>query len=299
MTHLEVDNTLLSTLDDKVVVLTGGATGIGKAAVEQFASYGAKVVFGDVNDKLSEELTSRLGSAVSYVHCDASSYHDQLALFAKAEQLHGRVDVVVANAGVVVTENMFGPGSDWSQEPNMNEVEINLKGVMYTTRIGLAYLRKVGGGDIVLTSSIAGFKESGGLASYTASKHGVVGIIRGLNLTAIRENIRVNVVCPWMTKSPMADWFADDWCGLGLPSNEAADVATAILICATANRGQSGQTHKNAVFPFAGKIVWVGGGRSYEIEDRLQGLESQWLGEDNSEVLKKGQEFLAKRGGYY
>lgn len=203
MTHLEVSNDLLSSLKDKVVVITGGATGIGKAAVTMFSSHGAKVVFGDVNDVQSEKLVSQLGDSVHYKHCNAASYADQLGLFAESQRLHGRVDIVVGNAGVVTVQDMFGPESDWTQEPDMKEIEVNLKGAMYTTRIGLAYLRKAGGGDLVLTSSIAGFKESGRLASYTASKHGVVGIIRGLNLGVIRENIRVNVVCPWMTSK----WF--------------------------------------------------------------------------------------------
>ncbi|KAI1608320.1 putative 15-hydroxyprostaglandin dehydrogenase [Exophiala viscosa] len=298
MTHLRVNKDLFSTLKDKVVVITGGATGIGKAAVTQFALHGAKVVFGDVNEQLSEELVSELGPNVTFKKCNAASYDDQLALFAQSDKLHGRVDIVVANAGVVTVEDMFGPKSDWSRKPDMKEIEVNLEGVMYTTRIGLAYLRKTGGGDVVLTSSIAGFKESGGLASYTASKHGVIGIIRGLNLTAIREGIRVNAVCPWMTKTPMAKWFQESWINQGLPSNEPEDVADAILICATANRGKEGQSHEGAALPFAGKIIWVGGGESYEIEDRIQALESQWLGEENSRVLVKGQEFLAKNGGY-
>ena len=96
----------------------------------------------------------------------------------------------------------------------------------------------------------------------------------------------------------MAKWFQDSWINQGLPSNEAEDVADAILICATANRGTEGQSHEGTVLPFAGKIIWVGGGGSYEIEDRIQALESQWLGEENSSVLVKGQEFLAKNGGY-
>lgn len=205
MTHLEVNPQLLATLNGKVVVITGGATGIGKAAVTQFASHGAKVIFGDVDDQLSNELVGQLGAKVSYQRCDAASYAHQLALFAKCEQLHGRVDVVVANAGVVALEDMFGPNADLTDEPDLKEIEVNLKGCMYTTRIGMAYLRKCGGGDIVLVSSIAGFKESGGLASYTASKHGVIGIVRGLDLTAIRENIRVNAVCPWMTSKLYMD----------------------------------------------------------------------------------------------
>lgn len=81
----------------------------------------------------------------------------------------------------------------------MMEVDINLKGAIYTARIGMHYLRKIGGGDLVLVSSIAGFKECGGLAPYTASKHGVLGLMRGLHIVAIEENIRINVICPWMT----------------------------------------------------------------------------------------------------
>ncbi|KAL5356640.1 hypothetical protein BJX96DRAFT_143137 [Aspergillus floccosus] len=81
----------------------------------------------------------------------------------------------------------------------MKEIDVNLKGALYSTRIGLHYLRQRGGGDVVLVSSISGFKECVGLATYTASKHGVVGVVRGLHLQSIPENIRINVICPWMT----------------------------------------------------------------------------------------------------
>lgn len=89
----------------------------------------------------------------------------------------------------------------------------------------------------------------------------------------------------------MVTGIEQGWYNLGLPSNEAEDVANAILICATANRSES-KRHEGAVLPFSGKIVWVGGGKSYEIEDRIQALEPEWLGRENSEVLKKGQEYL-------
>jgi len=82
------------------------------------------------------------------------------------------------------------------------------------------------------------------------------------------------------------------WHELNLPENEPEDVARSIIICATANRGEGKQTHGGAKLPFAGKIVWVGGGESYEIEDNLQALEPQWLGKENSAVLAKGQEYL-------
>jgi NAD(P)-dependent dehydrogenase (short-subunit alcohol dehydrogenase family) len=202
MTHLQLNPTLLASLQDKVVVLTGGATGIGRATIEKFIAHGAKVAFGDLNDSAAQALVSKAGKDNAlYAHCDASSYADQLSLFAAAEARFGRVDIAVGNAGIVIPPNPYAADSDVTQEPPMGEVEVNLKGAIYTSRIAAHYLRKYGGGDVVLTSSIAGFKESNGLPIYTASKHGVVGIVRGANLDLIRENIRINVVCPWMTSA--------------------------------------------------------------------------------------------------
>lgn len=83
------------------------------------------------------------------------------------------------------------------------------------------------------------------------------------------------------------------WYERGLPVNEPEDVGRAILICATANRGSGGSTHGGVRLPFAGKMVYVAGGESYEIEDAMQRLEPQWLGEENSRVLALGQEYLA------
>jgi len=182
---------------------------------------------------------------------------------------------------------------------------VNLKGALFTARLGLGFLRKngKGGGDIVLVSSIAGWKECTGLVAYTASKHGVVGIMRGLHLSAREEGVRVNVVSPWMTKTGMVRGIEKGWAELDLPANEPSDVARAIALCATANRGTThggpegkGERHPGAAMPFAGKMVWVSGGESFEIEDGIQRLEPQWLGEENSRVLKKGQDFLMEEG---
>ena len=151
---------------------------------------------GDVNDKAGKDLENELGSSVIYRHCDTSVYADQLALFAAAEETFGRIDIVCANAGVSAHVDPFLPESDWTVEPPMIEIDVNLKGPIFTARIGQAYLRKHGGGDIVLTSSIAGFKESPGIVIYTASKHGVIGLSRSLHAAASKENININVVCP-------------------------------------------------------------------------------------------------------
>lgn len=160
---------------------------------------GAHVVFGDIVEQASRELEAELNPNAQFVKCDSSNYSDQLNLFKTAFDKYGRVDIVVANAGISIPQDPFDANSDVTQEPSMKEIDINLVGDIFTARIGMHYLRRSGGGDLVLVSSIAGWKECGGLVTYTASKHGVVGIMRGLHLTATPENIRVNVICPWMT----------------------------------------------------------------------------------------------------
>ncbi|KAL4912896.1 hypothetical protein BDW62DRAFT_9384 [Aspergillus aurantiobrunneus] len=296
MAHLVLDPTLLSSLRDKVVVLTGGATGIGRSAVTLFHNHGAKVVFGDIAEEPAHSLVSSLGHKnIHFVHCNTTSYASQLNLFRTAFDLHGRIDTVVAVAGVANPKSIFDPAADITQEPSMLEIEVNTIGSLFTARIAMHYLRQSGnGGDIVLMSSIIGFKETEDLVPYTTSKHGVVGIMRGLHLQAAKEGIHVNVVCPWVTRTRLIVGIEKGWMENGFPINEAEDVARTILFCATANRGSNGATHTGAKLPFSGKIVYVSGGEGYEIEDAQKALEPQWLGEENSKILARGQEYLAR-----
>ncbi|CAI6331485.1 unnamed protein product [Periconia digitata] len=300
MVHVQFEPALLGTLRDKVVVLTGGATGIGRAAVLQFAEAGSKIVYGDIhNPPLPTTLPESTLKNIHYKHCDTTSYESVLSLFSHAAATLGAIDIVVANAGVANHKDVFAADADITVAPSMREVDVNLTGVIYTARIGLHYLRKngKGGGDVVLVSSIAGFKESGGLGIYSASKHGVLGLMRGLHGDAINDGIRINVICPWMTKTAMVKGIEDGWAKLGLPENTPEDVARSFLLCASATRGvDAGETHPGARLPFAGKILWIAGGEAYEIEDGIQELEPKWLGEENSRVLKMGQEFLASGG---
>jgi len=280
---------------------------------------GCKVFFGDISDELARDVESKLGPNVRFLHCDTSSYSDQLSLFAAAESIFGGIDIVVANAGMANHKDIFDSNSDITVEPSMKEVAVNLTGAIFTARIGMHYLRKSksNGGDLILVSSIAGFKECGGLATYTASKHGVLGLMRGLHTTAFPEGIHINVICPWMTskcaksyartsisshslipitETRLVKGIEDGWRERGLPENEPEDVGRSIVLCATANRGQEGKTHPGAKMPFAGKILWIAGGEAYEIEDAIQDLEPQWLGEENSKVLARGQEYLSSMG---
>ncbi|OJJ54507.1 hypothetical protein ASPSYDRAFT_159940 [Aspergillus sydowii CBS 593.65] len=296
MAHLVLDPALLSSLSDKVVVLTGGATGIGRSAVTFFHQNGAKVVFGDIAHDSAQEVISSLGKEnIHFVPCDTTSYASQLNLFRTAHSLYGRIDIVAAIAGVANPKSIFDPDSDINEEPTMLEINVNTIGSLFTARIGMHYLRQnKDGGDLVLMSSIIGFKETQDLVPYTTSKHGVVGIMRGLHLQAQKEGIRVNVVCPWVTRTRMIVGMQKGWIENGFPLNESEDVARQIVICATANRGTNGATHTGAKLPFSGKMIYVSGGEGYEIEDEHKALEPQWLGEENSRVLALGQEFMAR-----
>jgi NAD(P)-dependent dehydrogenase (short-subunit alcohol dehydrogenase family) len=149
-------------------------------------------------------LEKELGSERAvFIHCDTTSYASQLTLFKTAIQKWGRIDIAVANAGISLPADPFSADADIEKEFSTAEIDVNLKGPLITSRIGLHFLRKNGreGGDLILVSSIAGWKECTGLVAYTASKHGVLGIMRGLHLSAVKEGVRINVICPWMTSA--------------------------------------------------------------------------------------------------
>ncbi|KAK5045630.1 hypothetical protein LTR84_008999 [Exophiala bonariae] len=291
MSLLTLDQSQLGGIQNKVVVITGGGDGIGLATALSFLASGARVVVGDLRLESIAAQGSKFGDSLRYLRCNVVNYQDQLDLFRTAKDNFGRIDVAIANAGtgklpddVVLVENI-------NEEPPLPEVDVNLRGALFTARIAMHYMRQNGGGDLIMTSSVGGFKETIGLTTYVASKHGVIGIMRGLRLTSINDNIRVNVVCPWMTFTSMTKGIAPAWKGSGLPYNVAQDVANAMLYAVMANV-KSSPSDTGSRGQFHGKVIFVGGGKSYEIEDRLQTLEPHWLGEANSRILEKGQAFL-------
>lgn len=124
---------------------------------------------------------------------------------------------------------------------------------------------------------------------------------RGNERLKLMRRYDENLADELITETAMVAGIENGWRELQLPENEPEDVAKSILICATANRSTpSSQTnptnHSGVKLPFSGKIVFVAGGKSYEIEDRLNELEPEWLGRENSRVLEKGQEFLMREG---
>lgn len=134
--------------------------------------------------------------------------------------------------------------------------------------------------SITLVSSIAGFKESPGLFAYSASKHGVMGLMRSLRgYLPSTFNVRINVVCPWATDTEMLGGVRDLWRQNSLPMNSPGDVARIILQCA-------------ADESIHGKAVYVADGQGFDIEEGLDATEPIWLGKKQAEELARGQEVL-------
>ncbi|EXJ87219.1 hypothetical protein A1O3_04178 [Capronia epimyces CBS 606.96] len=202
----------LNGLAGKSVLVTGGASGLGKAYSEAFAKAGAYVTVVDLNESLGNETVAQLKGSGQFVKCDVTNWDQQVSAFEAAVQNspHKSLDIVIANAGIVGQDDMFtledptGP----PQKPNLKTMEINLTGVLYTTKLAIHYFRRQpveAGRDrcLILKSSLAGYVDLPGSIQYNSSKFGVRGLMRSLRRTSWKENIRVNLVAPWYIRTPI------------------------------------------------------------------------------------------------
>ncbi|GAB7334312.1 hypothetical protein MBLNU13_g06339t2 [Cladosporium sp. NU13] len=239
-----------SSLSGKVVVLTGGAIGIGVVLVRLLHDAGAHVFFGDILDEPAQALERELQSSaatVKFIHCDVTSYADNLALFDAAYHAFGRVDHAISNAGLGEQGNLVSPEltlESVRKEPkkSVDVVDVNLKGPLYFARLASVYLRQPAKGEeadtgpmdksLTFTSSVAAFREDPGLYVYVASKHGVMGLMRVLRSTLIQSKpyaIRTNTVCPWMTRTRLTQGVEHHWDAAGLPGNMPEDIAKILM----------------------------------------------------------------------
>ena len=188
---------------DKAALVTGGASGIGRAAALSFAHGGARVVVADVDEaggKETAHLITGEGAAAVFVKADVRRASDVEAMVAVAVQTFGRLDIAFNNAGVL------GSGAamiDFTEDDWDDVMGINLKGVWLCMKHEIPAMIQAGGGAIVNTSSIAGLVGSQHSPAYAASKHGVVGLTKTAALQYAPHGIRVNCVCPAAVYSPM------------------------------------------------------------------------------------------------
>ncbi|MCH7697954.1 MAG: SDR family oxidoreductase [Chloroflexi bacterium] len=177
-------------LNDKVALITGGGSGIGRAMAHTFADEGAKVVIAELDEASGQKVADEIGDNAAYVHCDTSSEEDVQASLAMAEKRFGGLNVVVNNAGV--------SQKDWD-----TTIAVNLSGVYYGCKYGAEKLAASGGGSVINLSSILGLVGIGAEDAYVAAKHGVVGLTKNFAIAFGQRGVRINCINPGWIETPM------------------------------------------------------------------------------------------------
>jgi NAD(P)-dependent dehydrogenase (short-subunit alcohol dehydrogenase family) len=211
-------------LRDKVALITGGASGIGRATALALAEQGAVVVVADVNEDDGRAVADQVGG--HFVAVDVSDLESNEAMVKAAVDFAGGVDHFFLNAGVASGTNL---GDDFSLEAYRRAMGVNLDGVVFGVQAALPVLRQRGGGSIVATASLAGLTGMPMDSIYTANKHAVVGLVRALGPALAGEGIRVNAVCPGFTRSALTAGLEEGIAQYKVPIMDATDISEVVV----------------------------------------------------------------------
>ncbi len=193
------------TFKDQVVLITGGCSGIGRAAAFKFAQEGAKVFLADLSEKAGDDLVEELeksGAEVAFARIDVTDAEDVERMIAECLQRFGGIHVLVNSAGIL------GPRARTERYP-MEEfkkvLEVNVIGLFNCMQAVLPHFLSKKSGNIVNLASVAGLNGFAGHIGYSASKHAVVGMTRSAAVEYAKHGIRINAVCPSFTLTPMLE----------------------------------------------------------------------------------------------
>ncbi len=190
----------------KVVLITGASSGIGLATARELAKRGARLVLGSRNEDTARKAIAELGDAqVAFRATDVAIQASSQALVALALERFGRLDAAVNNAALEAR----GRIEDFDSADYARVFDTNVRGMFFAMKAQIAAMKRTGGGSIVNLSSTGGSRGMAGMAIYVASKHAVEGLSRAAALELAAEHIRVNVVAPGPTQTPMLDRVTD------------------------------------------------------------------------------------------
>ncbi|MEY4936964.1 MAG: hypothetical protein RIS64_3323 [Bacteroidota bacterium] len=194
----------MTRFQNKICLVTGAGSGIGKATAIAFAKEGAKVVISDVNEKAGQEvltLVKSMGYEAIFIKCDISKRAAVENLVNTTVETYGRLDCTVNSAGIAGTLSL--PTHEYPEDAWLQQININLTGTWYCVKYQIAQMLKQGGGTIVNIASAAGLIGQPENVPYAASKHGVVGITKTAAIEYATKNIRINCLCPTAIETPM------------------------------------------------------------------------------------------------
>ncbi len=192
-------------VEGKVVVVTGGALGIGRETCLLLAKEGAKVAITDILDKEGQELADEItksGGIAKFWHLDVTNEKEVEKVYAEVFKEFGRLDATVNNAGIAGVDKPTHELTEDEWDATMN---VNVKGVFFCTKHAIPYMRKSGGGSIVNLSSIYGLIGAGDIPAYHASKGAVRLMTKNDALIYAKDNIRVNSVHPGFIWTPLVE----------------------------------------------------------------------------------------------
>lgn len=225
-------------LTGKVAIVTGGATGLGRATVERFMEEGARVVIADVDEARGEQLAEQLGGATAFKRADVASADEVQALVDFAVARFGGLHVLFNNAGIA---EPIGSFLDAELKDFQRMMAVNLFGVMVCSQRAARHMAKHGGGSIINNSSIGGINAGGGVMTYRAAKAAVTHVSKCLAIELAPHNIRVNCIAPGHIATEMTPYDMKTVMRLTQPlqrQGSPRDVANAALYLASEQSAQ-------------------------------------------------------------